>query len=587
MTEPSNEGDSSSSGRARDGESRLQSWPQSWARAVVGLRSVSKERRDVVLDEIHDGSQATTLYYVLLGVSELIAGFALIINSDATLIGANVVAPLMTPIFGVSLGLMRGDMRLLRAALIAEFGGALLGVALCFALGLMPFALEPSQALLSQTRPTLIDLLVAALAGFAGVLAMIDERVSPALPGVAIATALNPPIAAIGLCLAYGAYDGAWGAFLLFFANVLAILAVAAALFLIAGFVTREEIGSIRLLRRRFAPAAIGLVLITALLTNYLIGMVRDLRTARTINSVLDAELAHEPGTALFSVESSRGVDGIEVLSTVLTPRVLVPERVRRMQDLLSERLGETVHLFVRCSVTKDVAATGSTRVSPYVGLRGRLAEAPASPQTRTLLLAEQLAREVVATRPDLVLTDVELLELPTGPVVIFSVQNPREPSSDGVWRFEEALRERLADTDVRVVVRIVESSDITSKGPILYGAAHFADRSPEELSDQNAVESAVAAALGALPSTFVSAVDAVRSDDGWSVRAEVAGPKALAPDDVRKAEQRVGSAAGTKVALSVRTRTDLLVTGTGYEPLSHSQRAEPPRGTPAPPPGG
>ena len=118
----------------------------------------------------------------------------------------------MTPIIGVSLGLMRGDLGLLRTAIIAEFGGALVGVALTYLLGLVPFWGDPTPSLLAQTNPTLIDLLVAALAGFAGVLAMIDERISPALPGVAIATALNPPVAAIGLCLAFGAYQGAWGA---------------------------------------------------------------------------------------------------------------------------------------------------------------------------------------------------------------------------------------------------------------------------------------------------------------------------------------------------------------------------------------
>ncbi|MBY0396368.1 MAG: DUF389 domain-containing protein, partial [Thermoleophilia bacterium] len=247
----------------RPGSADRVSWLRTLFQAISGLTSVSPERRAQVLEDTHEGSQPTLIYYVLLGLSELIAGFALMINSDATLIGANVVAPLMTPIFGISLGLMRGELKLLRSALLAEFGGAALGVLLCFGLGLLPFAIEPSASLLAQTHPTLIDLLVAALAGFAGGLAMIDERVSPALPGVAIATALNPPIAAIGLCLAYGAYDGAWGAFILFFANVLAILAVAAVLFLVAGFVTREEIGSVRGLLRRFAAAAIGLVLVT------------------------------------------------------------------------------------------------------------------------------------------------------------------------------------------------------------------------------------------------------------------------------------------------------------------------------------
>ena len=90
---------------------RLQSWLESWIRALLELASVSPTRRAAVLASIVEGSQPTAIYYVLLGISELIACFALIIGSDATLIGANVVAPLMTPIFGVALGLARGDLR--------------------------------------------------------------------------------------------------------------------------------------------------------------------------------------------------------------------------------------------------------------------------------------------------------------------------------------------------------------------------------------------------------------------------------------------------------------------------------------------
>jgi uncharacterized hydrophobic protein (TIGR00271 family) len=544
---------------------RLQNWPQRWVSALANLTSVTAARRQQVLLEIHEGSQATPIYYVLLGLSEAIAGFALLINSDATLIGANVVAPLMTPIMGVSLGLMRGDFRLLRAALVAEFGGALLGVAICFLLGLLPFGLEPSVALLSQTRPTLIDLAVAGCAGLAGVLAMIDERISPALPGVAIATALNPPIAAIGLCLAFGAYEGAWGALVLFFANVLAILAVAAVMFLAAGFVTREEIGSVRSLARRFAPAAISLALVTGLLTTYLVRMVTDLRTQRTINAVLDEELADEPGTALVNVESDEEEGALDVLANVRTPRVLAPERVKRMQDVLAERLHRPVRMFVRCAVTKDVAATGSTEVRPYLGLGGKAVEASMSADTRLLLQAEQLAREIVATRPDLVLTDVELVQLASGPVLIFSIQNPREPTSDGISAFEDALRTRLNAPDVRVVVRTVESSDLTAKGRILFGAAHFADLSPQERALQKSIEDATEKALEAIPNMIVTAVDAVRGDAAWRVRTEVDGPRMLTPQEVAKVEKAVTPVAGGPVELSARVRTDLVVTPRGY----------------------
>lgn len=544
---------------------RLESWLQRWVRAAAGISRVTPERRAEVLEEIQAGSQSTSVYYVLLGLSELIAGFAIIVDSDATLIGANVVAPLMTPIFGVSLGLLRGDMRLLRTALLAEFGGAALGVGLCFLLGLMPFTLEPSRLLLSQTHPTLIDLLVAVLAGFAGVLAMIDERISPALPGVAIATALNPPIAAIGLCLAYGSYDQAWGAFLLFFANVLAILAVAAVLFLLAGFVRREEFGSLRTLARRFSAAAAALVLVTVVLSGTLAGMVRDLRTNAAIKSVLDSELAREPGTAVVHIESSRHADRVEVLSTVNTPRILLPERVRSMQAKLADRLGEPVQLFVRCSVTKDVAATGTTEVRPYLGLRDNISPEPISRETRLLVQAEQFAREIAETRPDLMLTDVELYNLPTGPVLIFSILNARQPSSESVSRFEKLLTERLAGEKVRVIVRTMESNDMTSKGRILFGGAHFGERTEQEKTKQKLVEDTIANGLQSLPDVFVTAVDAIQDELGWQVRTEVVAPRALAPADIARVESAARTAAGAPVEVSARMVADLIVTGSGY----------------------
>jgi uncharacterized hydrophobic protein (TIGR00271 family) len=557
---------------------RPQSWPETWVRAVLDLASVSPERHAEVLGDIEQGSQPTATYYVLLGISELIAGFALIIGSDATLIGANVVAPLMTPIMGISLGLMRADFRLLRTAAIAEFGGAALAVMLTFALGLIPFWGDPTPLLLAQTEPTLIDLLVAALAGFAGVLAMIDERVSPALPGVAIATALNPPVAAIGLCLAFGAYQGAWGAFLLFFANVLAILAVAAVLFLVAGFVTWTEIGSVRSLARRFAPAAIGLVLVTVLLTGALVKMVRNIGTERAITAVLDDELAHEPSTALAAVEFSRGKQGLDVLAEVRTPRVPPPARVQTIQDAIASRLGQPVHLFMRCSLTKDITATGSTTLRPYLSLNGKVTTAPISPDMRLLQQAEQVAREVVANRPNIILKDVQLVRFPAGPVVVVSIETSRRPAPERIKLFEQLLQERLGDPTVRVVVRMAESVDITSKGRLLFGEAHFDTGSTESATARKKVEDAVRKSLEALPSTFVVAIDAIDDDSGgsggsgasgWIVRADVAAARVLSPSEVRGVEETASKAVGKPVEVTVRSGSDLLVTGEQYRPTT------------------
>ncbi len=547
---------------------RLRSFSESWVGAVRGLARVSSDRRVAVLDDVLQGSQPTLTYYALLGISEVIAGLALILNSDATLIGANIVAPLMTPIFGIALGLARADLTLLRTALVAEFGGAMVGVVLCFGLGLLPFAQEVTPALLAQTRPTLIDLAVAALAGTAGALAMIDDRISPALPGVAIATALNPPIAAIGLSLALGAYAGAWGAFLLFFANVLAILAVAGVTFVIAGFVTRQEIGSFRDLARRFAVAAIGLLVVTVLLTGHLTKMVRDLRIQRALGEVLNGEFAKRPSTALASVEFDVHRDGVEVLSEVRTPRVIEPPEVQRIQDALAARLGSPVRLFVRCATTTDVAATGSTSLRPYLGLDGKVSEAPIAPEMRLLQVAEQVTREVAAARPEIVLLNTDLTQTPAGPVFVVSVETPRNPEPESVARFEAHLRERLGHESLRVVVRRVESVDITSKGRILFGAAHFADRSADERARAERVEGAVRDGLAKLTDVFPTAVDAVRGDRGWVVRAEVVGPRVPTPKDVTGVESGARAACGEAVSVSLLARAEVVVEASGYGAL-------------------
>jgi hypothetical protein len=71
---------------------------------------------------------------------------------------------------------------------------------------------------------------------------------------------------------------------------------------------------------------------------------------------------------------------------------------------------------------------------------------------------------------------------------------------------------------------------------------------------------------LQALPNTFVTAIDAARIESGWAVRADVAAPKVLDPSDVHSIEERTAKRVGESVVLTVRARTDVLVTGNRYE---------------------
>jgi uncharacterized hydrophobic protein (TIGR00271 family) len=206
-----------------------------------------------------------------VATSTLIACLGLVANSTAVIIGAMLVAPLMTPIFGIALALVRGEPRLLGRALRAEGVGVLLGVGIATLFGVMPLALEATPEMLARTQPNLLDLLVAVLAGFAGSYAMIDERLSPALPGVAIATAIVPPVANTGLCLAVGAYQGAYGSFLLFLANFLSILIVSCATFIAGGLARGVPWAEKWGLFKRFGVPALGFLVVTALLTHALV----------------------------------------------------------------------------------------------------------------------------------------------------------------------------------------------------------------------------------------------------------------------------------------------------------------------------
>ena len=221
------------------------------------LFELSRERFEIVHADISDGSEPALRFYILVAVSTLIASFGLILNSTAVVIGAMLVAPLMTPIFGISLALVRGETGLFGRAMRAEIFGVIAAVGMSLLLGLTLGDFEPTNEMLSRTSPTLFDLLVAVLAGFAGAYALVDEKLSPALPGVAIATAIVPPLANSGLCLALGDVAAAVGSFLLFFANFLSILVVAAITFVLSGMAKQfgvRETGATLLKRFQLPP---------------------------------------------------------------------------------------------------------------------------------------------------------------------------------------------------------------------------------------------------------------------------------------------------------------------------------------------
>lgn len=217
-----------------------------WTRARQLIRNhipqVTREHRVDLVDRLSNSSSFNFDFMALISLSTLIAGLGLVQNSVAVVIGAMLVAPLMTPLVSIGLALVQANERLLKsAALAVVFGfsnalliGALIGLAVLFA---MP-GYTVGTELTSRAYPNLLDVVVALASGVAAAYAMSRPNLLSALPGVAIAAALVPPIATSGVTFALGHWLLAWGALLLFLVNILAIILGTAVTFWAVGIST-------------------------------------------------------------------------------------------------------------------------------------------------------------------------------------------------------------------------------------------------------------------------------------------------------------------------------------------------------------
>ena len=196
---------------------------------MTGLTQDDLQRmRDQLFFEGPDMTRRLSRYWLLLPLSAVIAAAGVVSDSTATVIGAMIVAPLMTPILGVVLSVVLRDGPNLRRCLVLLVAGAAAVVGLAWILGLFvpyPVVAATSSQVASRISPRLVDLVAALATGAVGSVALARSDISDTLPGVAIAISLVPPLAVVGLTLESGAPHQALGSFLLFVTNVIAILA--------------------------------------------------------------------------------------------------------------------------------------------------------------------------------------------------------------------------------------------------------------------------------------------------------------------------------------------------------------------------
>jgi uncharacterized hydrophobic protein (TIGR00271 family) len=187
-----------------------------------------KRMRDQLFFEGPERNRRLSRYWLLLPLAAVIASAGVVSDSTATVIGAMIVAPLMTPILGIVLAVVLADRVNLRRCVVLVVVGAATVVAIGWLLGLFvpyPVVAATNSQVAARVTPRIVDLVAALATGAVGSVALARSDISDTLPGVAIAISLVPPLAVVGLTLESGAPHQSFGAFLLFVTNVAAILA--------------------------------------------------------------------------------------------------------------------------------------------------------------------------------------------------------------------------------------------------------------------------------------------------------------------------------------------------------------------------
>jgi uncharacterized hydrophobic protein (TIGR00271 family) len=254
-------------------------------------------------------------FWVLLVLASIIAAGGVVGDSTPAVIGAMIMTPLATPLYGVALSAVTGSRRHLRDALLLLAAGAVVSVLIGVLMALLTFDRMPVGAnpqIVGRTAPAVLDLVIAIAAGLAGAYALVRRDVANILAGVAIAITLVPVLEVAGISLGSGHLDLAVGAFLLFLTNAAAIMLGGMVVFTAAGY---EREASTVPSRRRYARLVVA-ALIVAVVVPLTVSSVRSYRYLRWTNATEAATVRWANGTGWHVTGVSRSGD--EIVATVI-----------------------------------------------------------------------------------------------------------------------------------------------------------------------------------------------------------------------------------------------------------------------------
>ncbi|MEA5077150.1 MAG: DUF389 domain-containing protein [Anaerolineaceae bacterium] len=392
------------------------------------IHPLSTSERQATIDEVTPLTVPSFDFYLLVILSCSIATLGLITDSPAVIIGAMLLAPLMSPIIGIGLSSITGDDHMLRSSVLTLLIGAGIAIVLSFFMTLvnhfLPFVAlqELPGEVLARMRPTPIDLLIALAGGLAASYALTRPNLSTALPGVAIATALMPPLCTIGIGIAMYRWDVAGGATLLFLTNMVTIAFAAAAVFFLRGFSTKKTLSDQKIPRNLIVSLSLVIILLIPL-TYYSVKFFNEATENRKINSVVVEEVNKFNNSELVDLTVGRTNETLNMVITIRTSKALSYEEVVALQQTIVNGLDKPVSLKVEQVIAEELDPLIPPTPTFTPTLTATATPGPSATPTPTFTPTNTFTPSPTATPAQILLSTaqlplLQLYQTPGGPVI-------------------------------------------------------------------------------------------------------------------------------------------------------------------------
>jgi uncharacterized hydrophobic protein (TIGR00271 family) len=323
----------------------------------------ARARRAHTFRAVEEAASGDRAFFLMNAAATLIAGFGLFEDSPAVIIGAMLIAALLGPIQGMAMALAESNLKLLRASVTAEILGGALVLALGIALGTIDRVSPLGHEILARTAPNILDLLVGLVGGAAASFAAVTPSLASMAVGVAIATALVPPLTTCGILIARGLPSLASGAFLLFLANLVAITFSAMVVFMILGHRATIAGPSVTGKSAVMVPRLICLAILVILgfhLFNVFQKTFGEATQDSKVRQTVEQELLRFPGSSLVDIRVRGRFGQPGVFVAVKSAHQFSSAEVGRMNDLLDAVFGEPVDLHLSTEITVEMTRSGA-----------------------------------------------------------------------------------------------------------------------------------------------------------------------------------------------------------------------------------